>query len=148
VTEILSLVREHEALLRWLAGLSLGMLLASLVAFPLVIINLPEDYFVRERRNPAYRTRRHPAVWLAVTIAKNLLGALLVTAGIAMLVLPGQGLLTILIGMSLLNFPGKYVLERRIVGRPGVGRVLNRIRSLAGRPELRLPPAPRHDGSP
>lgn len=148
MTEILSLVRDHEELLGWLAGVSLGMLVASLVAFPLVIINLPADYFTRERREPAYRGRRHPLVWFTATIAKNLLGAFLVTAGIAMLVLPGQGLLTILIGMSLLNFPGKFALERRIVSRPGLGRVLNRIRELAGRPELQLPPAPRHDASP
>lgn len=139
MTEILSLVREHQELLRWLAGLSLGMLVASLVAFPLVIINLPEDYFTRERREPAYRQRRHPLVWFAATVATNLLGAFLVTAGIAMLVLPGQGLLTILIGLSLLNFPGKFALERRIVGRPGVAHTLNRIRELAGRPRLQLP---------
>jgi len=141
VTEVLDLIREHEELLRWLAGLSLGMLVASLVAFPLVVINLPEDYFTRERREPAYRRRRHPLVWFAATVAKNLLGAFLVTAGIAMLVLPGQGLLAILIGMSLLNFPGKYALERRIVGRPRIAGAINRIRDLAGRPRLEIPTA-------
>jgi len=62
-----------------------------------------------------------------------------ILAGIAMLVLPGQGLLSILIGVTLLNFPGKYALERRIVGRPAVSRTLNRIRARARRPPLEIP---------
>jgi hypothetical protein len=139
VDVVLDLIREHEGLLRWLAGLSLGLLLASLLALPLVVINLPDDYFIRERRAPAYRKRRHPAVWLAVAVLKNLLGAALVAAGVAMLVLPGQGLLTILLGLSLLNFPGKYAFERRLVRRRGFARAFNRIRELAGRPRLQLP---------
>jgi hypothetical protein len=31
---------------------------------------------------------------------------------------PGQGILTVLIGVMLLEFPGKRRLERAIVGRP------------------------------
>ena len=60
-------------------------------------------------------------------------------AGIAMLVLPGQGLLTILIGLTLLNFPGKYTAERRLAGRPRIARTLNRIRAAARRPPLAIP---------
>jgi hypothetical protein len=56
-----------------------------------------------------------------------------------MLVLPGQGLLTILMGLALTNFPGKYTLERRLVRLPSVAGGLNRIRALAGKPELEIP---------
>ncbi len=115
------------------------MFVVTLVVFPLVIINLPEDYFVRDRRDPARHTRRHPAVWLVLTIFKNILGVALVAAGLAMLVLPGQGLLTMLIGVTLVNFPGKYALERRIVSRPSVANTLNRIRESAGRARLEIP---------
>ena len=59
---------------------------------------------------------------------KNLFGVILLLGGMAMLVLPGQGILTILIGLSLLDFPGKRALERRIVGRPLVLQAINRIR--------------------
>ena len=134
-------VVEHRTAFETLGVLSLALLLASLVVFPLVVVNLPTDYFVRERRSPAHQTRRHPVLWAALTVAKNLLGLGLIAAGIAMLVLPGQGILTILMGLALTNFPGKFALERRIFRRPAVNRALNRIRALAGRPELEIPDA-------
>ena len=137
--DVLTWMREYQGLLEWLGGLSLMMFVVTLVVFPLVIIYLPEDYFVRDRRDPARQTRRHPAVWLALTILKNILGVALVAAGLAMLVLPGQGLLTMLIGVTLVNFPGKFALERRIVSRPSVANTLNRIREAAGRSRLKLP---------
>jgi hypothetical protein len=137
--DVLTWMREYQGLLEWLGGVSVLMFLVTLVVFPLVVIYLPEDYFFRDRRDPAHQTRRHPAVWLALTVLKNILGGLLILAGVAMLVLPGQGLLTILIGVTLVNFPGKYTLERRIVGRPAVSRTLNRIRAGAGRPPLEIP---------
>jgi archaellum biogenesis protein FlaJ (TadC family) len=137
--DILSWVREYQSLIEWLGAMSLLMFVVTLVVFPLVIVYLPEDYFVRDRRDPARQARRHPAVWLTLTVLKNILGAVLILAGVAMLVLPGQGLLTMLIGLTLLNFPGKYALERRLVSRPAVSKALNRIREMAGRERLELP---------
>lgn len=137
--EIMSWIREYQPLLQWLGGASLLMLVATPVVFPLVIINLPRDYFIRDQRDPAHESRRHPAVWLTLTIIKNILGAALILAGIAMLVLPGQGLLTILIGVSIANFPGKYAVERWIVSKPAIANTLNRIRERAGRPRLEIP---------
>jgi hypothetical protein len=136
---LLTWVREYQGLLEWLGGVSLLMFAVTLVVFPLVIIHLPEDYFIRDRRDPARQIRRHPAVWLALTVFKNFLGAGLMLAGLAMLVLPGQGLLTILIGITLVNFPGKYTLERRIASQPPVAKTLNRIRETAKRPHLEIP---------
>ena len=133
-------VREHAVLFQVLGGVSLAMFVLSLVVFPLVVISLPPDYFVRGRRGPVRRLRRRPLLWAAVRVMKNLLGAALIAAGVAMLVLPGQGLLTILMGLALTNFPGKFTLERRLVRVPSVGRTLNRIRAAAGRPPLAIPP--------
>jgi hypothetical protein len=70
--------------------------------------------------------------------AKNLLGYILIAAGIVMLVLPGQGTLTILIGILLVDFPGKYRLERWVVGRGPVLQSINWFRRRAGRPPLLL----------
>ena len=70
-----------------------------------------------------------------------LFGFALILAGVAMLVLPGQGILTILMGVALANFPGKFTLERRLVRQPAVGRALNRIREIAGKVHLELPPS-------
>jgi hypothetical protein len=139
MTDLVIWLREYQGLLEWLGGVSLLMFVVTLLAFPLVIIYLPEDYFVRHRRDPAHQIRRHPAVWLGLTVLKNIVGAGLILAGIAMLILPGQGVLTVLIGTTLVNFPGKYTLERRIVSRPSVAKTLNRIREAAGRSRLELP---------
>jgi UPF0716 family protein affecting phage T7 exclusion len=73
-----------------------------------------------------------------LVIAKNLLGYIFVVAGILMLMLPGQGFLTILIGITLIDFPGKYALERWIVSHGSVLRSINWIRRQAGRPPLVL----------
>ena len=139
MSTIASLIREHQLLLGWIGSVSLLLLVVSLVAFPLVVIQLPQDYFVRHRRQPARRARRYPALWWVLTILKNVVGIALILAGLAMLLLPGQGLLTILMGLALTNFPGKYALERRIVSRPAVSSALNRIRRAAARPPLELP---------
>jgi len=63
----------------------------------------------------------------------------LVLLGVIMLVTPGQGLLTLLIGLLLLNFPGKYRLERWLVLRPGVLRGLNWLRRRHGEPPFEAP---------
>lgn len=70
--------------------------------------------------------------------AKNLLGYALVMAGIAMLVLPGQGMLTILVGILFLDFPGKYWFERWVVARSPVLQSINWLRRRAGHPPLLL----------
>ena len=139
MTAIVAWIQDHRGLFEVLGVASLALLVLSLVVFPLVVVHLPDDYFVRERRDPARQLRRHPLLWAAVTVVKNLVGLALIAAGLAMLVLPGQGLLTILMGLALTNFPGKYRLERRLVRIGSVARALNRIRTLAGRPVLEIP---------
>tara|TARA_R110000744_G_scaffold7183_8_gene24624 strand:+ start:3978 stop:4466 length:489 start_codon:yes stop_codon:yes gene_type:complete len=61
-------------------------------------------------------------------IAKIVIGLFLFICGLAMLVLPGQGLITILIGLSLIPFPGKHKLEKNILARKSVRSSLNWIR--------------------
>lgn len=71
---------------------------------------------------------------------KNLVGVVFLLAGIAMLVLPGQGLLTVLIGISLIDFPGKHRLEARLVSQRLVLQAINAVRHRFGRPPLVLAP--------
>jgi hypothetical protein len=63
-----------------------------------------------------------------INIAKIIVGVCLLLIGIVMLVLPGQGLITMLIGLSLLPFPGKDKLEQNILSRKSVRTTLNWIR--------------------
>jgi hypothetical protein len=73
-------------------------------------------------------------------VVKNLLGAFLVLLGVVMSLpgVPGQGVLTILLGVMLLDFPGKRALELKLVSRPKVLRTINRIRQQFERPPLQL----------
>ncbi len=130
-----SWLQGNSSLLVWLFGLSIGSLVVTALLLPVVVRRLPPDYFVATRRDLA--AQRSPLQW-AGHLAKNALGALFVLAGLAMLVLPGQGLLTILIGLLLVDFPGKRALERRFVRRRGVLEFLNRMRARHGRPPLRI----------
>jgi hypothetical protein len=130
-------ISANRDLLEWLGVGSLVLLVITLVVMPIVIINLPEDYFIRDRRESAQKAARSP-LWAAMILVKNAIGIVFVLTGFAMLVLPGQGLLTILFGVALTNFPGKFRLERKIVNIPSVRGALDKIRSAAGRSPLRL----------
>ena len=56
-----------------------------------------------------------------------------------MLILPGQGLLTIVIGIFVADFPGKQTLERRLVANNKVFRAINWIRAKKGVAALSYP---------
>ena len=122
----------------WLFAFSLVMFLGSLIVFPFAVVRMPADYFVSHEIRRDWRGT-NPVLRYGWLVLKNIIGYVLVLAGIAMLVLPGQGLVTILVGMSLLDFPGKRRLESRIVRRRPVRRTIDWIRARAGRPPLVLP---------
>ncbi len=128
----------------WLFGISLAMFVGSLVAVPVVIVLLPTDYLVRNSRRFSRLGERHPLFVLSLLIIKNLFGALFILMGLVMLLTPGQGVLSILVGVLLLDFPGKRRLERKLLSRPGVFRLLNKIRDKAGRKPMSFPGA-NHD---
>ena len=113
----------------WTLGLGAVMLVGSVIGAAIVLVRLPADYFLL---SPESRPTRSRSGW-AWRIAKNLLGGLLLIAGIAMLFLPGQGVLTILIGIMLLDFPGKRKFEMKLLRRPGVLSAINRLRARFGR---------------
>lgn len=126
--------------LPWLALASFLSLILVVVLLPAIVLQLPEDYFVREKRQPVSRKKGHPVLMGMVNLVKNLLGLLFILAGILMTVLPGQGLLTVLIGMMLVNFPGKYRLEQALIRQEMIARTLNGLRRKAHKKPFALPP--------
>jgi UPF0716 family protein affecting phage T7 exclusion len=94
------------------------------------------DYFIYPHQIPLQR-RHHPVIRLTILIVKNLLGFLFLIAGFIMLFIPGQGLLTIFVGIVLLNFPGKRKLERKLILHPKILPAINLIRQKAGKSPLR-----------
>ncbi len=131
---------EHQQLIGWLGALSVLIFFGSLVLIPWLIARIPVDYFQAEKRFPFRAKSRYPKLDRSLTVLKNILGIVFILAGLAMLFLPGQGLLTLLVGMMMSNFPGKYKLERKIVAKPSVLKTLNWIRRKYKRPPLATDP--------
>lgn len=138
--DLLARLQGHGDWIAIVGGVSLLTLVISALVVPLVIRRLPEDYFLRPDASSSVSLERHPALRLLLLILKNLFGAVLVIAGLVMFVTPGQGILTLLMGICLLNFPGKRRLEVWIVKRRPVHRAIDWIRRRSGQPPLRLPP--------
>jgi hypothetical protein len=53
-----------------------------------------------------------------------------------MLILPGQGLFTIIIGLMLSNYPGKYALEKKLISTPSILKSINWLRKKSNKPPL------------
>ena len=133
---------DHAVALSALATVSWILFVGSLLALPWLAARIPADYFAGPRRPPPRRLLsgkpRHPAAAIGLRILRNLAGLGLILAGAAMLVLPGQGVLTILAGLVLTDLPGKRRLERAVVRRPVVLRTLNALRRRRGVEPLRV----------
>ena len=114
---------------------SAAMLVISAMLIPYLIVRLPADFYAeRNHRRRVFQDR--PILRILFLAAKNMLGGLLLIAGILMLVLPGQGILTIVAALALLNFPRKRALEMRILHTPAVLKSINWLRQRAGREPL------------
>lgn len=135
---LLRWIETHEVLLAWLGVISAVVFVVSLAAVPWFVARIPTDYFYSGRRSVLPWARHHPALRWPLLVLKNVVGIVFLAAGIAMLVLPGQGLLTMLAGILLLDFPGKYRFERRLIRQPAILDSINWLRRRRGRPPLQL----------
>ena len=104
-----------------------------------ILVRVPATYF-QESHSRDFWVERHAAIRWAGVIAKNLLGTVLVLLGLLMSIpgVPGQGILTILLGVMLLDFPGKRQLELKLVSRPMILEKINRLRQRFSKPPLVL----------
>ena len=135
---ILGWMQTHQELMSWLAVISLLTFLVTLFAMPILIIHIPDKYFLRKKRISPCNPRPAIGFRLVCRILKNILGVFFVLIGLIMLFLPGQGLLSILIGVMLMNFPGKYKVERAIIRNKKALSTINWVRSKAHRPPLQV----------
>jgi hypothetical protein len=130
------------------AGLFVATFAISLLVVGYILVKMPSTYFLDSHRRDAWSHWPSLPRWLAVSLrllvfcVKNLLGLALVVFGAIQLFTPGQGLLTILIGIVLIDFPGKRQLERKIISRPKVLSAINRLRARYGRSPLQLDEGP------
>jgi hypothetical protein len=115
-------------------------LLIGAITVPFIVIKLPKNAFSNVNR-AGWLDRQPAPVRAVLRILKNVVGFVLIVLGIAMLVLPGQGILAILLGVMLADLPGKQRLQQWIVRRPKVMSSLNWLRRRFGRPPLETPSA-------
>ena len=122
----------------WLLEIYLLISAVSLAAFVGLIVALPPTYFSDHRD---LWIDHHPVVRWAGILAKNLLGLAIIGLGILLSVpgIPGQGLLTIVIGAMLLDFPGKHRWIVAVIGRPAVLARINDVRRMFRRGPLVVP---------
>jgi hypothetical protein len=118
------LLADYQHLFAKLGVISILVFVMSLIAIPAIIGKLPVDYFVT--KNTACQQPLHLRV--IRTVVRNTLGMVLICAGLIMLITPGQGLLSILAGVFISDFPGKRGFERWLVLKPSVKNSLNWIR--------------------
>lgn len=128
------MMQGHSFLLMVMSGMSLVTFVVSLVTVPWIIGRMPADYFLRAGK--CWHTSPSRQVRFFTLIARNCFGILLLAAGIIMLVTPGQGLLTILLGFLIMDFPGKRDIEHWLLKRKGLRRALNWVRKKQGQPPM------------
>jgi hypothetical protein len=137
LSETLGLIALRQVMLA--VALFVATFAISLAAISFILVKLPATYFQRSHsRN--FWVDRHPSVRLAGLIGKNAIGVLLILLGILMSIpgVPGQGILTILLGIMLVDLPGKRELEYRILERPSVLEKINGLRRRFSKPPLVL----------
>ena len=120
-------------------GLFLGSLTISTVAVAVVMVKIPPEYFSETHKREFMTDKPWLFRWGAV-IAKNVLGVFLIALGIVLSLpgVPGQGFLTILLGLIMLDIPGKRPIEAKIISRPAVLNAINSLRAKYNKPPLIL----------
>jgi hypothetical protein len=134
MNEIFDLIGRHAIL----AGVLFVTTLATSFAVALtVLVRLPADCLCASRAEDAWHTNGTVRSW-GSRISRNFLGGMLVAVGIVLSLpsIPGQGLVTVVAGILLLDFPGKRRLLRFLFGRPRVVSSINRLRARFGNPPL------------
>ena len=133
----LGLITVRDALLA--VGLFVVTFSVSLAAISFILVRLPATYFQRSHSRNFWVDSNRTVRWAGVII-KNALGIVLLLLGILMSLpgVPGQGILTILLGIMLVDLPGKSWLEYKILSQPSVLGKINRLRHKFSKPPLVL----------
>jgi hypothetical protein len=132
-------MRDWATLVNYLFWLSALLTIVGALSLPLLAIRIPADYFSRPSNGRRTSFAKYPFLRLLILVLRNTLASVLFAAGIIMLFTPGQGLLMLLVALSLARFPGKRQLERKLIALPGVSSAINKLRAKRGKPPLQMP---------
>lgn len=137
VSDILGLITWRSVLLG--ASLFVVTFVVNLAIVSFILVKLPTDHFKKNQNTKLWSGKR-PLWNVAKVIGKNILGVLLVALGIVLSLpgVPGQGLLTVLLGIMLVDFPGRRTVEQKLLNRPAIAGAITRLRQRFGKPPLEL----------
>ena len=133
---LIEIFNVYKNLILWFGSISLFVFLFSLLSIKWLVSLIPEDYFIN-KKDSKIKTN-NILIWYIVLIFKNLIGYSLILGGIMMLVLPGQGLFTIIIGLMMSNYPGKYSIEKKFIAIPTILKSINWLRRKSNKPPIRI----------
>lgn len=132
------MLAEYVHLLPLIGLISLLVFAVSLLSLPWLVAQIPEDYFVANKRHHAQWGDHHPIIRIVIIMCKNLLGVTLLLGGFLMLFMPGQGILTMVAGLVLMDYPGKFAVEKKIATTASVLKGLNWLRAKANKSPLKI----------
>jgi hypothetical protein len=127
--ELLSWLSDSTWLISGIAAVSMLLLALTLLAAPWAVSRLPSDYLLKQLAQPVPRS----AGRLLLTGVRAMLGLIIVVLGLVMLVTPGPGVIMLLLGISIADFPGKHHLLIYLATRPNVLASLNWMRQRHGK---------------
>ena len=115
-----------------------GTFFINLGIVSFILVKLPKDHFKSDKSKRV--SGSNATIRALKVIGKNVAGVLLIVLGVVLSLpgVPGQGLLTVLLGVMLVDFPGKDRLEQKLLSRPGIINTINRLRGRFGKPALEL----------
>jgi hypothetical protein len=121
------------------AAIFLVSFFANLGIVSLILVKIPADHFSKSRKTKFWAGPR-PWLHAAKVVGKNIGGILLVALGVVLSLpgVPGQGLLTVLLGIMLLDFPGRHRLEQKLLSKPSILNSINKLRDRFGKKPLEL----------
>jgi hypothetical protein len=138
ISEIKEFFQEHRQIWWWFVAFSVVTFVGSLVLVPWLLARLPADYFSHRRRHRTEWADEHPLIRFLLKLGKNLGGLALFISGMFMFFPPGMGLVTMFAGLVLMDFPGKYRLERWAINRKPVIRSVNWLRARYDKPPMEM----------
>ena len=126
MNNLLNYIFSNYETMLLISVISMFSFVMSILCIPLIIRRLPYDFFML--KNITFFPHLPILLRFLIFFIKNAVGILLLAAGIIMLFIPGQGILTIIMGLALMDFPGKRNVEIKLLRLHSVQKTLNWLR--------------------
>jgi len=135
MNHLLTWLSEYRLFVSVLAGASILLLASTVLATPWLVAKLPADYLLAKQTGKISGSLTR---WL-VNVLRCVVGTALILLGIIMMITPGPGIIVLLLGISVTQFPGKQRLLVHVATRPSVFRSLNWMRQRHHKPPFDAP---------